>query len=328
MSVKHVLAPLQGHIRFKLPHSKPQLWFIPIVLVMIVSSLLLLVIFQLPYAQVYPVEAWLHHATGVHGLERVNQLEYAYTNGDAEVTFPEVGSGRFLAALQLGGPTKPVSAHLGTDRQQVDLGMVENLRSYHLLLPTTSQGNLQMRLTSGVQFLEPDPRPLGALVGGITVQAVGAALPAPIHLMTTLLGLGLFWLAITQFPATVYWKASLLLLIGVVCAGSYALSRGVFALQPWWIGLGAAAVVSMIVWRIESWEGVLSWQGILLICIVWRVALWLVALAGLWQSDAIGRQWRGFSFSFGMACHDRCLDELGRRALPGNRRERLYVSGR
>ncbi len=266
---------------------------------MAVSSSLLLMIFLLPYTHLYPVNAWLRHATGVHGLERVNQLEYAYTDGDAVFTFPEVGIGRFLVVLQLGGPTAPVPAHLGTHQQQLDLGIVDQLRTYHLLQPTTIQGDLQIGLTSGVQIFEPDPRPLGTLVGSITVQAVDAVFPSPSQLLMTLVTLSLFWLAIAQFPATVKRKTSLLLLIGAMCGGSYALTRGVVALQPWWIGLGTAAVVSMIIWRMESWAGMTSPKGIMLICLIWQIALWLCALAGLWLSDAIMRQWRGFSFSFG-----------------------------
>ncbi|HEX6291674.1 MAG TPA: mannosyltransferase family protein [Herpetosiphonaceae bacterium] len=306
MRMKHALTTLHQGIRCKLPHHRLQLWCIPIMLAMLVSTILIVISFRRPFAQLYSVEAWLRHAVGVYDLEHTNDFAYAFTDGDALLTFPEVGSGRFVAALQLSSPpgTVAVSARIGTHAQQVDLSAVEQLRTYHLLLPASKEGHLRLGLTSGVQRIAPDPRPLGLVVGSIAVRAADAALPASFQLMTTLLALSLFWLALTPFRATVYRKAILLLLIGTLCGASYALTRGGVALQGRWIGLGTAAVVTMIVWRLESWERMTSRGGILLICVAWRVALWLFALAGLWLSEAVWRQWRGFSFSFGPPSSD------------------------
>lgn len=278
----------------------------PLLLAIIVCSGLLLVTARHPYARVWPAQAWLRHSVGTHELENTAWLQYAYTNGAATVTFPEVGVGRFLTTLQLGAPpdSRPVFAQIGAATQQLDLGLLSGVRTYQLMVPATPDGQFRLRLQSDTQFVGSDPRPLGLLVGQIAVHSLGVPRPAPLQLAAALLTLCCFWLAISQLHTALPQKAGWLVLVGVVLAAPHALTRGDVALQPWWLGFGAAAVVSMLAWRAERWSGQTTRVGAMLACVVWLVALWFVAVAGLVHSDGIARQWRDLSVSFGAPNND------------------------
>jgi hypothetical protein len=273
----------------------------PLIAAVGLSFLLLAGIYRQPHAGMRGVDSWGGFATGLHGIEKTQWMSYVYTNGDAALQLPEIGAGRYLVEMRMGGPSGGFStkAHLGIETRQVDLGVLAPVRLYHLLAPVGSGGNLRLAVQSTTIQPPDDPRQLGVLLERVGVRSLGPATPPAALLLAVPAVLLLLWMAIRQLGASMPWKTLLLAILSVTLCGTYALFRGRVAMQPWWIGIGLSAIAGMSLSRADNWESARSLRGVALAFALWRLALWLIAIAGLWYSDVIYRYGRGIAFSFG-----------------------------
>lgn len=282
-------------------------WSIPLLLGITLAVGILLGAFRRANTVTPAADSWVALASGVQGVEHAAGHTYVYTDGDAQFRFPETGRGTYLVTLSLGGLSGSIPAitRITTGEQAVNLGALTTIRTYRLLLPANNHGDLQIGIKSPVQYLAPDPRPLGALVERISVEALGPTIaPLPV-LITTAIALGLFWIAIGQLPIRWPWKATTLLLISIVLSGAYMFSRGRVALQPITIGLGLAAVAAMWLSRHDTNPLLTSRRGTLIVFGLWRVALWLMAGSGLLYSRDVYRYGWGNAVNVNQAIGDR-----------------------
>jgi len=252
--------------------------------------------------------------TGLYPPERNTQFSYAYTSGVSTLNLPQTGTGIFIASLRLGAPDGrvPVAAHLGTPQLKVAL-QLQSIRVYHLLLPATQDGDLQLDLHSTTTRLDTDARSLGVLIDWFRLQSIDRLHPPTDVLLTVSFVLFLLWIAIVQLPITYRCKIGLLLLCAMVIGLVYGTHRGKLTIEPLsMIGPGALATtftllshlnlrrMSIMRYYADSWMKArlkrIAWQNIAatfgrvtMIFLIWRVALWAVAAAGLWYSAIVYR---------------------------------------
>ena len=261
-------------------------WWLPPLLV-VCGSILLPGLFFLPLTILRDFGSRQFPTPGLYPPERNQYYSYAYTNGDTPLEFPEIGTGRFMVSLRMGGPNESVTvaAHLTSANPHVDLGSVTHARTYHLLLPADRYGDLDVHIRSTTTVLAPDPRELGAFLDRIAVRSTAAVWPPRSVLVAGPIIWALLWLTVTQLQTTTGRKTLLLLALSTILVGSYVLGRGRIAVQAWWLagsGLGAALVSLR---RFDGRQFATPLRGVAALFIAWRLGLWLAGAVALWYSD-------------------------------------------
>lgn len=190
---------------------------------------------------------------GLHDPEHNDRFSYAYTRGETEVRFPQTGAGHFMVSLRMAGPneTVPVAARVATPSRQLSLGTVEQLRVYHLLLPTNLDGDLQFGIHSATTLMG-DSRQLGVLLDWLQIRSLATLIPPPELLLSTPLALLLVWCAAAQLFTSYRRKLIVLLLAGAILSSIYSTCRGRLALQPWWlISPGLVITAAVFLYRVD-----------------------------------------------------------------------------
>jgi len=281
-------------------------YFASLLLGLGVSLVLLLACFRLPLQREYPVDAWVRWATNVHEPEEKEQLGYAHTKGNAELRFPDVGTGIFFVTLSVGGPGGSVPSHaqLATETQQFVLDPVQPVRHYHVVLPSNQRGQLQVRVTSPPIHVGDDPRPLGVMIEGLAIRSISPALPPLGLCLSTAGALLLLWFAISTLRLAGYWHMGAVLLVSLVLSITVGVTRGQIALGPVWIVLGLCGGVAAALAHADTYLAQTSRFGLMMVLAGWRLALWLLAGGGLLYSQAIYRYGQGNAFNFGATIDD------------------------
>ena len=289
----------------KSPHSfdsKQRRSLIPLLIIGVSLALLMGL-----YAQ--PFQLWQYIGadnTGVSGLypaERNERYSYAYTDGNAEVKIPYIGTGRFVVSSRMAGPNTsiPLSGRIISGNSVIDLGQIEHERIYHVLMPSTADGDLQFALHSTTARASNDGRQLGVLLSFIQLQSMLYTFPPLSALLLIPAVLLIFWLGIAQIPTYALLKYAMLLIVGVVLSIGLAYCRAKYipSFQP---VLGASMIFTtavslrhlprFFVWlstvgRSSSRHFMATLRQVAPLFIAWRLALWGVAAIGLWHGQSI-----------------------------------------
>lgn len=303
----------QAHL-YRLFQQTFQLLWLPLALIGGASVLFLIALYHRPFTLHQDIGAQPVAITGLYAPERSSQLTYAYSDGTAAVRLPQAGIGRYLVQLRMAGPggTQPVPARLSVARQQADLGQLEQMRVYRLLLPSNEQGDLAFQIHSGTASPPGDERQLGALLDWLAVRSAAPGRPPPLLLLGAPLLLVLLAGAVTQLATRIRWKLVLCLITGAALGSGYALSRGRLALPGGWIVLGTWAAVALIV-VLSRYEGqgfATPWVGIAALFVAWRAALWLIGGLAIWYSESLYRLGELLSVGGGVQERQRDLHTL------------------
>ncbi len=226
---------------------------------------------------------------GLHAPQHHDHFNYAYSTGTATWRLPQVGVGAFTTQLRLAGVAEnlPITTQVTTELQAVHIGHLTGLRTYHLLLPTSAEGNLQLRLLSTITEVPPDRRQLGVLVDALEIQSVGRVMPPLFMLFTLPLVLGLLGLGVLVINADYHWKMLLYIILAAALYTSYFGSRGKVTSPHYWL-IGALLFVAVVLLGHFDGRAFTSpLRGVATIFIVWRVTLWVIAGLGLWYSTSI-----------------------------------------
>lgn len=287
----------------------------PLLVAVCISTVILALRYQLPYARTYPLDAWIRWASGVYQPEKLDAIDYVHTNGRAVLRFPDIGTGNYVLSFGLAGPggATPTTVQLATETQQIALGERRELRVNHLFVPANASGDLVVQITSQARQVAPDPRLLGALITALDVQVYRPTLPPTMLVFSTAGTLLLFWLSITRLDLRRRQQVTSLLGLSVILGSMAVWARGVLALGPVWAILALCSMVSLVLIRSDVKPAFNSWRGVALLIASWRVALWIVGLVGLWYSQTVYYYGRGNAFNFGTTIGDQ--RDLLRRAL-------------
>ena len=278
-------------------------WLTPLLSASALSLVLFMLLCRLPHYSMQDVGAWTLSATGLYVPEKLGPLTYVYTDGDAWINFPQTGAGNFMLDLRLGGPSGavPAVAQLGSTRQQVDVRGLQDLRVYHLLVPSVESGDVRLHLGSTTSLVGADPRPLGVLIDWIALRSVGAVGPPAAALLSMPLALTLLWLAMAPLAAAYRWKVLALGLLGAAMCASFIVVWSRVPLQVVWLGLGVAAAMGMLLARVEAPDrGTTARRVALVVSIIllWRVSLWGVGAVGLHYGQEVYRYAKELSSGF------------------------------
>jgi hypothetical protein len=300
------------------------------------SVALLFGIYARPLDNVQDIGTWNVAVSDLYSAEHNADFTYAYTAGDATLDLPQTGAGRFITELRIGTPRAqvPLAARLATPTQQIALGTFAGLRVYHVLLPTTARGDIQVHLQSTTMRISGDPRELGVLVDWVRVRSLGSFRPPTALLISIPALLLLLSLATSQLGLAYRWNGLLLLLSGAALVIACAVFRGILAIHPaWLIGGGLVAVGSSSLSRVIPNVDAslrralpplpmrlarLDWSrfAAALRCVVplfaiWRVALWLICGLSVWFSSAIRPFAHAITTDGTVEIRDNLLRELG-----------------
>ena len=260
-------------------------WLAPLLAAIGCSLAFLLACYALPFADLQDVGSEPVAIQGLYSVEANEHFSYAYSDGDTSFHLPQVGTGSFLLNMRLAGPMEdlPVQSRLAASGRQVDLGRVDQLRTYHVLIPADEQGNLGVGVHSTTVQPATDRRQLGLLIDWVRISSVGAHLPPyPVTLSVPVI-LTLCWLAAAISRTSFFPKLLLFLLATVALCISYALTRGKMAIHPLWL-TGASLLPPVLVLSRLSTSNRSPLFVVTTAFIAWRVALSVVVTAGLWYS--------------------------------------------
>lgn len=281
--------------------GNPRRSFTPLLFACAWSLLLLLGLYALPWSTRLDVGSGrAMMATGLFPNEHNGNLSYAYSRGDAALSLPEVGGGRFIAAFRMGGPSAatPVAATLRTHAQQLTLGAAGPLRTYYVLASSGLSGGLTLQIQSATAQVGSDWRELGVLIDAVELRPLGLRiLPAQLLPGVPVI-LACAYVVLGGLQARERLKTGVLLLLGTLIAVSLAVVRGEFPLLPIWLSgaLLAVAVLGLVRWSDQGWTRPL--RAIAALFVVWRLALGVVAATGIWYNPILypletAVTWRG-----------------------------------
>jgi hypothetical protein len=249
--------------------------------------LLLAGIYAWPVAIDHDLGSRVETMSGVYRAEANDAFSYAYTNGDATLRLPQLGSSQFAISIRMGGPGASVGvpAQLFVNGQARDLGEVSGLRTYDLAAAPDAQGDITLRLQSGTARLGSDPRALGLLLDRITVRAMGSA-PPPFQLtLSMLLVLALGAAGLRGRGTLSQQRVALLALASVLALLCWA-GRGNFSLTAWWAVVILIGVIATVM-QLSRMDGRVVARPLAAAGIVfaaWRVMMWCFAALGLHYS--------------------------------------------
>ncbi|MBV9787590.1 MAG: hypothetical protein JOZ51_05420 [Chloroflexi bacterium] len=202
------------------------------------------------------------HLANFHDPEAIagQQRYYRWTQADSAINLPGIGRGLWQTQLSLGSPQptgQPKQVLIKAGAYQLPLQLTPDLRSYHLLTP--SSGDLHVTIDAATAQYGNDPRPLGVIFGGVALQPIAvAALPPALFLFHTLLALTLAFLTLR--------------LIGV----------------PTWLALlGALGGLAVLIWGTALHRGPVGMYSVRLLAVT-LVGL-LFMLATRWATDKLFR---------------------------------------
>jgi hypothetical protein len=178
---------------------------------------------------------------------------YRWTRGEASITLPGIGGGRWLVALQAGSGRSTAEPAITTWRigQQpaLNLALPATARVYHFLAPADAMGDLRLHFSTPPYSLAADPRELGFTLREVRVSPARQTftLPALPHVGRLALVLALVyglarWLALDKRAALALTLAGALLLALLLATQRMALTLFTpvlpgLALACWMLGL-------------------------------------------------------------------------------------------
>ena len=280
----------------------PQLLAPPLV-VAVLCAVLFAALYRLPHRSVQDVGDWTLSARGLYVPEKLPDLTYVYTDGDATLSFPQTGRGMLTADLCIGGPAGavPVVAQVTDGAQQLNLGALQDVRVYHLLARPDALGDLRLRIRGTTTIVGEDPRPLGAMIDWIGVRSVGPAVPPPAGLAGTTSAILLLWPAMAPLQMPYRRRVLVLALLGMAMCACFVIAWGRLPLHLIWAGLGLAVAAGMFLARVEVPERKTALGRIALVVgmfVLWRVALWGTSAVGLHYGADIYRYAKELSSGF------------------------------
>ncbi len=284
---------------------KLRLFLLPMFGIMLCSILLLLVVYVIPIEIRQDIGLEPVGVNGLHDPEHNHELAWAYSTGRTTLQLPQLGSGQFEVTVRMGGVqvTIPVRAQLIMPSQRLDLGVVKDLRVYHVLLPSARSSDVELQLASTTTQVASDARRLGALLDWIALRSVGVTLPPPPLLLSVTISLALLGIIVSQLGLAPRWKSWLFLCIGTTICLSYLFTRGRLALDPWWWLLAVCVVLLVVITlqRVDAQSFATPLRGVATIFVVWRAALWLIAAVGIFYSAAINHWGQNLSWGGAIA---------------------------
>src|SRR5262245_21849721 len=261
----------------------------PLAFVAAWSLLLLTFIYLRPLTVVQDIGSGPISVSGLYESERSGALSFAYTKGDAVVSFPEAGDGRFIVRLRMGGPgaALPSRTSLALDGRPVDLGQVREIRVYRVLAPADERGTVQIRLISEQAHVDGDWRRIGLLLDRAELQSLDPALPTGPVALSMLVGLGLAGGATSRLSLRYRRKIVLLLVASTALGLGYGFGRGRAPIEAWWglLGISLSAALMLRLSRMDERSSIKPIYGLALLFATWRAALWLFAALGIWFSQ-------------------------------------------
>ncbi|HEX6292612.1 MAG TPA: hypothetical protein VFZ66_25740 [Herpetosiphonaceae bacterium] len=136
---------------------------------------------------------------GFNQPEKNADYNYAFSGARAQIFLGGAGSGVFATTLRFDGvrpaEADPARVFFGAPQTPVGFKPSNGLRSYHVLVPSTS-GDLDARIVANpFQPSERDPRQLGIPVDTFAVRSLTPGLPLRAAAMILAISLGLYGLA-------------------------------------------------------------------------------------------------------------------------------------
>ncbi len=247
--------------------------------------LLLAGMYAQPLALTHDVGSRFETMRGLYAPERNQQFSYAYTSGDALLRLPQIGVGRFIVALRMGGPGASVAlpAQLIANEQLVDLGQVQQIRTYHMLVPADTQGTVQLQLLSPRVTIAGDSRSLGVLLDRVEIRSVGPVRPPVAIVLSVVLVLSLATAEVIRRAMPLRRKVGLLLLVSTILAILYGVGRGTIDLATWW-NIFILSIFGAVILQLSQLDGrgfARPIYAVATLFIAWRAALWFLAALGL-----------------------------------------------
>lgn len=178
--------------------ARPVHTFLSILMIVGFGWMILLTVYSLPLAQHYePADSALP-LSGLYPVEQNAQFTYAYSHGTIAGMLPAIGQGDFLLSLDLGTPgnTAPMTVQLRNNDGTFDLGTIKGMRTYHILLPADTQGQLAFEVQSNTVTSPPDPRTLGVFIRHGSLRSFSASTPPPALMYTATLAALVFALVL------------------------------------------------------------------------------------------------------------------------------------
>ncbi len=297
----------RGQIHSRVFLHKLRLFLFPMFAIMLWSILLLLVVYVIPTKIIQDIGSERVGVNGLHNPEHNDQLSWAYSKGRTTLQFPQIGSGQFEANIRMAGiqATIPITAQLIIPSRRLDLGAVKDLRIYHVLLPSSQSGDVELQISSTITQVSSDARELGALLDWIEIRSLGITLPPQRLLLSVTLSLFVLGIIVSQLRLSVHWKSSLFFCISTALCLSYLFSRGRLSLLPGWWLLATCVVLMAVITlqRINEQNFATPLRGVATIFVVWRAGLWFIGALGIFYSREINH-W-GQAVSWGGAVADR-----------------------
>ncbi len=139
------------------------------------------------------------YISGFHGLERNPAFTYSFTQANASVEFPGIGSNWTTLVIRANGyrpaGTPPAELTVATDElEPVRINLRSDTGRYYLLLPP-GDDHLRLSLTSSTFSTASDPRQLGVAIDWIAAYQVEYGWPFWQGLHLALIGVLGYWLA-------------------------------------------------------------------------------------------------------------------------------------
>jgi hypothetical protein len=249
------------------------------------TALLVVGIYMGPLTLVHDVGTRPETMSGMYPAEKNAHFSYAYTNGDATLQMPQLGHGQFMISLHMSGPGERVAlpTHLVVNGQPVDLGPVEQLRTYRVLAPSDAAGAVTVRLRSQTATIGGDERRLGVLLDRIEARSLGETWPTGSLLASVLLLIGLVTAATCRRAWSFRRQFGVLLgmsmLLGLLCWAG----RGNLDMLTWWCALLLFGLLAIFLHLSKAGARAFARPvtAIVALFLTWRAALWVFAALGL-----------------------------------------------
>lgn len=202
--------------------------FLPIIITLSIGSSILAWVYHQPFTRIYEPGTHGSKLRGLFPSEDNGVMAYAYSRGQTSFQQPQVGNGLFEVTLRMGGPqgTLPITTRVYTDSFQLGLGAIASIRTYHLLIPSDSQGNVGIVVDSQTRQTPTDRRELGVLIDQIELRSLHSIAAPRLLLRLTALVL-ILWYTLLLVPTGYWWKRAILLLVSITFAIAYSRSRAI-----------------------------------------------------------------------------------------------------
>ncbi len=253
--------------------------------VAVLALLLVVGIYAAPLTLVHDVGTRPETMSGLYPAEHNKQFNYAYTNGDTSLQMPQLGHGEFIITLHMSGPGESAAlpTQLVVNGAHVDLGSVEQLRTYRVLTPSDARGAVTVRLRSQTITIGDDPRQLGVLLDRIEARSLGATWPNGWLLLSVLVLLGLVTATTSRGAVSFRQQFGMLLSVTLALALFCWVGRGNLDMLTWWSALLLCAFLAIFLQLSKAGTRAFARPitAIIALFLTWRAALWVFAALGL-----------------------------------------------